>query len=114
LLSLIAQIIFDKKGLNILALDVRGISTITDYIVIAEGNVDRHVRAITESLAKSLKEHGHRPLLVEGKSSEWVVMDYGDVIIHLFTPEVRKKYGLEQIWQEAKIVDLDIQVESTG
>ena len=113
MLDLIAQTIYDKKGMNILALDVRGLSSITDYILIAEGNVDRHVKALTEAITTTMKQHGHQPLFVEGKAEpEWVVMDYEDVIIHLFTPGMRQKYGLEKIWQGAKIVDLNIQIES--
>ncbi len=115
MLSVIAQTIFDKKGGNILCLDVRGLSSITDYLVLAEGNVDRHVKALAEAIEKELKDRGERPLFVEGKSGgDWIVMDYEDVIVHLFTPGVRQKYSLEEIWREAKIVDVDIQVESVS
>lgn len=111
-LNTIAQAIFDKKGFNILALDVRGVSSLTDYYIIAEGNIDRHVRAIGSSVMQTLDECGHSPLHVEGdKQGDWVVIDSGDIIVHLLMPEYREKYGLEQLWKEAKIVDLDIKLD---
>lgn len=112
ILNTIAQTIFDKKGFNILGLDVRGISTLTDYYVIAEGNIDRHVRAISFAIKDKLREEGLEPFHVEGEQTgDWLVMDYGDIIIHLFMPEVREKYALEELWNEAKIVDVKIVVK---
>lgn len=112
LLNLISQTIFDKKGFNILCLDVRGISTMTDYYVIAEGNIDRHVKAIGLAIKDVLSEFGENPLHVEGdKSGDWLVLDYGDIVIHLFQPDIREKYSLEQLWKEAKIIDVEIKVK---
>ena len=108
-LDVIAQAIFDKKGVNILALNVSGISTMTDYFVIAEGNVDRHLKAICSSILDAMKQRGRMPLHVEGdRDSDWVIIDFGDVVIHLFIPELREKYAIEQLWHEGKIVDLNI------
>lgn len=110
-LNVIAQTIYDKKGFNILALDVKGLSNLTDYYVIAEGNIDRHVKALASTLVQVLGEMGERPWHVEGEvQGDWIVIDIGDVIIHLFDPETREKYCLEELWKEAKIVDLDIKV----
>lgn len=110
-LNVIAQSIFDKKGFNILVLDVRGISTMTDYFVIAEGTVDRHVRSISREVSETLSELGFKPLHVEGeKDGEWVVIDFGEVIIHLFIPDMREKYALEEVWHNGKIVDVTIVV----
>ena len=110
-LNLIAQAIYDKKGFNILALDVRKISTMTDYYIIAEGNVDRHIRAISSLISEKMSETKLKPLHVEGLASgDWVVLDYGDVVIHLFTPDLREKYALEKLWHDSKIVDVKIQV----
>lgn len=111
-LDAFAQAIFDKKGFNILVLDVRKVSTMADYFIIAEGNVDRHVRAVS----KGVLEAGSKlkiPLWhIEGdKSADWVVVDFGDIIIHLFTPELREKYALEQLWKEAEIVDVKIDIK---
>jgi ribosome-associated protein len=111
LLNVIAQTIFDKKGVNILALDVRGISTISDYIVIAEGNVDRHVKAIATALDEALKKLGEKSVAEEGrKEGDWVVLDYDGIMIHLFMPGMRDKYRLEELWKTGEIVDLKIVV----
>lgn len=111
-LDSIAQAIYDKKGFNILALDVRGFSTMTDYYVIAEGNIDRHVKAISQTIQDTLSEHGLKLLHIDGqKTPDWLVMDYGAIIIHLFIPDLREKYALEQLWKEAKIIDLHIDVK---
>ncbi len=111
ILNLIAQIIYDKKGSNILALDVRNVSTISDYIVIAEGNVDRHVCAIARSIIDDLREKGERALRSEGlQTGDWVVIDFSSIMVHLFEPGLREKFSLEKLWDEGKIVDLEIDV----
>ncbi len=111
-LQKVAQTIFDKKGSNILALDVRGVSGLTDYILIAEGNVDRHVIAIAREIIAVLKEQGEKPTQVEGlQVGDWIVLDYLDYMIHLFMPGLRDKYSLEELFQEGKIIDLDISIK---
>jgi ribosome-associated protein len=111
LLNLIAQTIFDKKGSNILALDVRGFSTITDYTVIAEGNVDRHVIGIANAVIDALEKVGEKPLYVEGlDAGDWVVIDYLHIMVHIFMPGLREKYHLEDLWKQGEIVDLKIDV----
>jgi len=105
----IVQTIYDKKGTNIVALDVRGISSITDFVIIADGNVDRHVIALANELQDLMKKEGERPVHAEGKQSgDWIVLDYFQVVIHLLLPEMRQKYQLERLWPEAKVVDLDL------
>ena len=114
ILNKIAQAIYDKKGFNILALDVRGLSSITDFVVIAEGNVDRHVIAIARAIEAELKKMGEIPFCVEGADEgDWVVVDYSSIMVHLFQPGLREKYQLESLWNEAKIVDLEIHVSET-
>ena len=108
-LNTVAQTIFDKKGSNILALDLHGVSSVTDYVIIAEGNVDRHVVSIAQAVRDSLEKIGENPIYVEGMSiGDWVVLDYGNFMVHLFMPGVREKYQLERLWQEGEIVDLQI------
>lgn len=108
-LNLIAQAIFDKKGMNILVLDVRKISTLTDYVVIAEGSVDKHVRAISQAVQDTLLTKGEKPIYVEGGSvGDWIVLDYMHIMIHLFTPGLRERYQLEKLWQQGEIVDVKI------
>jgi ribosome-associated protein len=115
ILNLIAQIIYDKKGINIFALDVRDISSITDYVVIAEGNVDRHVSSIARAIIDQLREKGERAVHVEGQQiGDWVVIDFAGIMVHLFMPGLRERYSLEKLWEESKIVDLEIDVSTSN
>jgi len=104
-----AQAIYDKKGMNITVLDVTGVCSLTDYFIIAEGNVDRHVKALASEVVDCLRiEHGRRPFVTEGKmDGEWVVVDFGDLIIHLFTSELRQHYNIENVWKAGKLVHLE-------
>ena len=109
ILHRIAQVIYDKKGSNILGLDVRGVSNLTDYVIIAEGNVDRHVIGMMHAIVDDLETVGIRPVHIEGaKTGDWVVIDFFDVMVHLFMPGLRDKYHLEELWKEGEIVDLHI------
>lgn len=112
LLNVISQAIFDKKGSNIIALDVRSFSTMTDFYLIAEGNVERHVKALHNSILDAMAQRGLRPIFVEGvRESDWVVIDFGEIVIHLLIPELREKYALENLWKEGKIVDVKISID---
>lgn len=107
--NLIAQTIYDKKGMNILGLDVRGVSSLTDYVLIAEGSVDRHVKSIGSAIIDALMEVGETPAYVEGlQTGDWVVIDYIEIMVHLFMPGLRDKYQLEQLWRKGHILDLNI------
>lgn len=106
----IAQTIYDKKGENIIALDVRGISSITDFVLIADGNVERHVIALAKEIEDIMRDQGQKPCQVEGlQNGDWVVLDYFQIVIHLFVPEMRQKYQLQRLWPDAKIIDLDLE-----
>jgi ribosome-associated protein len=108
-LNHVAQAIYDKKGFNILVIDVREICTMTDYFIIAEGTVDRHVKAIAQVIMQQTSQLKFHPLHVEGeREGDWIVLDYSDFIIHLFTPDMREKYALEDLWRKGKIVDIKI------
>lgn len=105
----IAQTIFDKKGFNILAIDVREVSTLTNYFLIAEGSVNRHVQALSREIKDFMGKAELKPLHVEGEEQgDWLVMDYGDIVIHLFIPELRERYGFERVWHAGSVVDLDV------
>ena len=105
----IGQILFSKKATNIIAIDVHGISSITDYVIIANGNVDRHVMALAKLIEDELKIFGERTIHVEGmQNGDWIVLDYFNILIHLFVPEMRLKYQLERLWPEGKIIDLHL------
>jgi len=109
ILNLVAQTIYEKKGLNILALDVSGISSITDTVIVAEGNVDRHVITIAKSITQTLKEHGINPVFIEGvRHGDWVVLDYMQMIVHIFMPGYREKYQIERLFPSAEIIDLNL------
>lgn len=111
ILKAIAQAIFDKKGVNIIGLDVREVSSLTDYFLIAEGTVARHVKAIADAVLDKLEGLDEKPLRIEGSATaDWLVIDLGDILIHLFIPELREKYTLEELWHKGKIVDLEIEV----
>jgi len=108
----IAQTIYEKKGENVIAIDVRGISSITDYVLIAEGNVDRHVIALAKGIEHTMRDLGQKPGQVDGlQNGDWVVLDYFQVVVHLFIPEMRKKYQLERLWPDGKVIDLDSKVK---
>lgn len=111
LLNRIAQTIYDKKGFNILALDVRGVSTMTDFFLIAEANADKHVISLGKHVVETLRKEGERTVHTEGLTEgDWVVLDFMEIVVHLFKPGMRDKYRLEELWQEGKIVDLKIEV----
>ena len=115
MLNSIAQMIYDKKGFNILALDVQGLSTITDYLLIAEGNVDRHVMSMAQTIVAGLGESGEKPIHTEGlMTGDWIVLDYGQVMVHLFTPGLRDRYSIEHLWPESKLVELEINTKPAG
>lgn len=112
MLDLIAQSIFDKKGMNILALDVKNISTLSDYVVIAEGFTEKHLKAIADEIVFNVKtKEKDFPNFIEGGLDQWVVIDYVNIMIHLFIPDMRQKYHLEKLFDNANIIDLNIEVK---
>lgn len=102
----VVNMIADKKGSDIVLLDIRRVSLLADYFVICSGASERQLRAIAgEILEKMKKEAGVVPLNVEGvPSSGWVLVDYGGVIVHIFAPSLREYYSLEKLWSEATMV----------
>jgi len=100
---LCARYALEKKALNVRILEVKGISSLTDYLLIASGSSDRHVQAVAEEVRLGLKtNHAEQPLAIEGADEgRWVLIDYGDVMAHIFQPEVRDFYDLEGLWSEA-------------
>ena len=90
----------DSKAENIVSIDIQGKSSLGDYMVVASGRSHRHVAAVADQLLKALKDAGFGQARVEGlASADWVLIDAGDVIIHVFRPEVREFYNLEKMWQ---------------
>jgi ribosome-associated protein len=101
----IAEYAADRKAVEIVQLDLRGIIGYTDYFVICSGRSDRQAKAIHDAIHQGMKsDHGILPRRVEGLSqARWILMDYLDVVVHVFTPETREYYRLEQLWGEAPV-----------
>ncbi len=115
LVKKLAQLIYDKKGTNIIGIDIRGVSSITSFVLIANGNVSRHVSALSNLIEEFMKEHGEKLVHLEGKQNgDWVVLDYSDLVIHLFVPEMREKYQLERLWSDGQVVDLELSTSKLG
>lgn len=99
----------DIKGHDIKILDVRELTSISDYFVIATGTSSKHTSSLAESVEDTLSELGFEPSHKEGhRQGEWVLMDYLDVIVHVFTEDARAFYNLEKMWQEAKVIDVNV------
>lgn len=96
----------DSKAEDIVSIDIRGKSTLGDYMVVACGRSHRHVAAVADNLLKALKDAGFGQARVEGlASADWVLIDAGDVIVHVFRPEVREFYNIEKMWQAPDLED---------
>ena len=89
----------DMKAVNVKVLDVRKLTVVTDTMIVATGNSDRHVKSIADRLIERCREAGHRAYGVEGKKEgEWVLVDLQDLIVHVMLPRIREFYGLEKLW----------------
>jgi len=102
LLALVTDALEGMKGKDIVHLDVRGLSSVTDYMVIATGTSNRHVKSLAEEVSFKAKQAGFAPLSVEGEmNSDWVLADLGDVIVHVMQTDARGFYDLERLWDPA-------------
>jgi len=105
LARLAIEALADKMGEDILQLDLRPVSILADYFIIASGNGERQITAMVEEVQQRIKEQGILPHHIEGESdSGWVLMDYGSVVIHVFAPALRAYYNLEELWRNAPVV----------
>ena len=97
----------EKKAINSVVLDLREIASFTDYFVITNGTNERQVQAIADEIVETLKKAGTPAARVEGyKTAEWILLDYGDFVVHIFDEKARKFYDLERLWRESKQVEL--------
>ena len=98
----------DKKAEDIKVIDISGVSVLADYFIIANGNSRNQVQAMIDNVEETLGKEGHTPKQIEGyQAGNWVLMDYGDVIIHVFDKENRLFYDLERIWCDGKKIDVE-------
>jgi ribosome-associated protein len=103
-----ARAALDKKAIDLTVLDVQGVSTITDYFLVCSGRSAPHVKTIADAIREELKADGVRPLHAEGQAeSGWVLLDYGDVLMHVFLEDTRAYYALERLWGDAPSVPVD-------
>lgn len=105
---LAVEFALDKKATNLKLFDVRGLSSLTDYLLLASGRSDRQVQAIAENIRTEFKhQHDIIPLAIEGMDQgRWVLLDYGEIMVHVFQQPVREFYDLEGLWSEAPEVEL--------
>ena len=103
-----ARAALDKKAIDLTVLDVQGVSTVTDYFLVCSGRSAPHVKTIADAIREELKEDGVRPLHAEGQAdSGWVLLDYGDVLMHVFLADTRAYYALERLWGDAPSIPVD-------
>src|SRR5205807_7161863 len=101
----------EKKALDLTVLDLREIASFTDFFIIATGTNRRQVQAISDEVVEQLKRAGNRAARVEGyQTAEWILIDYGDFIVHVFDEKARRFYDLERLWREARRVDLKFEI----
>jgi len=103
-----ARAALDKRARDLVVLDVQRVSSVTDYFLICSGNSTTHLKTITDAIRGELKEEGVQLRHAEGVAeSGWVLLDYGDVLMHVFLEETRAYYALERLWGDAPVVPLD-------
>ena len=108
-----AQIALDNRAQNIVILDLRELTQFFDFFIIASGTSRRQMHAVSEEIDHEFEDHlGDKRLSISGyRESRWIVLDYGDIIVHLFEPETREFYALEELWGKAKIIPFVMKTE---
>ncbi len=103
-----AHLCLDLKARDVVLLDLKPVSDMTDYFIIGSGTSDTHVRSVAEHVMEELRKDGVRPAHVEGlQQGRWVLLDYVDFVVHLFHPTLRSFYQLERLWSDAEVVAVD-------
>lgn len=111
-LRLVAQALYEKKGSDILCVDVKSVSGISDFVIIATGNVDKHVKSLAREVEDQLRQRGEKLTYSEGfEDGRWIVLDFIGLIVHILLPDTREFYDLEALWRGGKIVDLKIEAK---
>ena len=103
-----ARVALEKKALGVIVLDVQGVSNVADYFLVCSGKSTTHLQTISDAIREELKREGVRPLHAEGvAASGWLLLDYGDVLMHVFLEDTRAYYALERLWGDAPSIPLD-------
>jgi len=101
------KILDDKKAMDLKVIGIKDISVLADYFVLTTGTSSTHVKALADEVEFKLKEIGINPEHIDGyRSNTWIILDYSDVIIHVFTPDAREFYSLDRLWQDGENVDI--------
>lgn len=107
-MDLVGEALDDLKGVNAVTLDVRELSNVMDYLIICSGTSSRHVKSLADNVSRMAKAAGQMPLGVEGEDAgEWVLVDLGDVVVHVMQPAIRDFYDLERLWVSTGPADSD-------
>lgn len=113
--ELAIKIAIEQKALDVRGFDVRTLTDMADFFVIASGTSERHVKGVAEHIFQALAKTGERPLSMSGfESSDWVLLDYGDLVIHLFYEPARQYYKLDELWQTAAPIPISEELEKAA
>ncbi|OGQ78020.1 MAG: ribosome silencing factor [Deltaproteobacteria bacterium RIFOXYA12_FULL_58_15] len=111
----VADLALDRKALDLIVIDVRNLSTYTDFIVVASGTSDRHVQSVVEQVAAELRDEGVRAIGSEGLSEgQWALLDFGSVVLHVFHQFTRGIYDLEGLWKSAPRIVINASATASG
>ena len=104
--AVVEKIVDNKKAEEIKVIKISELTVMSDYFIIANGTSNTHVRALAEEVEAELSDAGVEPRNIEGRSTGWILLDYSDVVVHVFTPRDREYYNLERLWQDGEEVDI--------
>ena len=111
ILKIAAKALDDKKAVNIYGVKISELTVLTDYFLIANGTSTTHVRSLAEEVEDKLKLAGVMPVGIEGRATGWILLDYGSVVIHVFTPDARDTYSLEHLWGDGEKCDIEALIQ---
>lgn len=103
----IVKALDEKKAEDIKLIRISELTVLADYFIIANGTSNTHVRALAEEAEYAIEQLGVKPRNIEGRSTGWILLDYGDIVVHVFTPQDRDYYGLERLWKDGNFEDID-------
>ena len=106
ILKIAAKALDDKKAKDLTALQISDLTVLCDYFLIATATSSTHVHALSDEVHEKLSENGVTPHHIEGRATGWILLDYGCVVVHVFTPEAREYYNLEKLWADGEVVDI--------